>query len=838
MSNQYAYGWLVGYDKINLKLQPDIKFDWNPIFDKSDKIFDDVYPIDKHFKTYNMVDNLSDVIGKYIHDDFGELGNALLKTGTWTIGKYYGDEYAKLRERDAKDIASNKGIVWDREGNFISKERRHVLKYVFEDFNSIRIFLTLRNFDLYTKGDHILVFGRNMKLLDGIVYFLKYNKFSAPSNNITFYSYEYQSYISSKIPKIVEKERLEHVKIIDPLNNNNINKYKKTIPDKKIGIIVIDVVINIPNLLYSRTNYSFQTIFSLLLLTLPKLKDSGSLILDTIAPTNKMVFNFYLYLATFFDSAFIYPHSDVQKSIINISFVFVGYKGSSNISFDDWEKFNNNMYIHDPNGGHDYTVSNEYEKPLFNKKIHNHNERMYVTKIVDIANLTPELTGLYDNYRALANVELDLIAYRNQKLYNHYVNRDDKQYIKNVVNNVYIQAIQYAKENKLDLADWAETIPDDYFNNFITSIFTKLNTVYLYKVKKNNVNITPSHNITVEGMDHIKTIAKLNELIFSTIDGTHPDKYTQVELFFNHHFKKLNNVLKKKNISFNGHNVSRAWIKMYELLNETNFYNNMPDNINAFFICEAPGNFIGSTLYYIKNKTSIEKFNWTAQSYAEGEGDIYDTFGFIEHTKDHWDFGKTKTGDITDINNFKYYLEKYNNVDVLVGDCGMRWGGSKAPIEIFQCIYAILFPKKGGSFIIKLYSLSTSKLYYSLLYVLTSLYEDVSIFKSNTNFWSAEIYLIGQNKLRDLTEAERTDMINIAIQAKHGEGDYLYPVNKVPHEFIDEYKTIISNIYNVSSKTKLFFAFLSYHQGLFKENKTKLVDLINKKIEIWVKKYL
>ena len=54
----------------------------------------------------------------------------------------------------------------------------------------------------------------------------------------------------------------------------------------------------------------------------------------------------------------------------------------------------------------------------------------------------------------------------------------------------------------------------------------------------------------------------------------------------------------------NGRIVSRAWIKVYELYKSVNYFSNIEsDTVNVFHICEAPGNFIISSLYYTQHNT-------------------------------------------------------------------------------------------------------------------------------------------------------------------------------------------------------------------------------------------
>ena len=41
---------------------------------------------------------------------------------------------------------------------------------------------------------------------------------------------------------------------------------------------------------------------------------------------------------------------------------------------------------------------------------------------------------------------------------------------------------------------------------------------------------------------------------------------------------------------------------MYELYSTLNYFDNLGNNVNAFHVCEAPGNFINASIYYTSLK--------------------------------------------------------------------------------------------------------------------------------------------------------------------------------------------------------------------------------------------
>ena len=138
---------------------------------------------------------------------------------------------------------------------------------------------------------------------------------------------------------------------------------------------------------------------------------------------------------------------------------------------------------------------------------------------------------------------------------------------------------------------------------------------------------------------------------------------------------------------------------MYEMLSDIKLLEKCTkDNkINIFHTCEAPGNFISAISHYIKTHMPNIEHIWKAQSLKEG---LHDQYGFMEKTNELWDYGLDNSGDI--VNNFSYYYDKYINCDMYISDCGQHWTNEKTKLGLIQLIYALLLPRVGGGFIIKI----------------------------------------------------------------------------------------------------------------------------------------
>lgn len=320
-----------------------------------------------------------------------------------------------------------------------------------------------------------------------------------------------------------------------------------------------------------------------------------------------------------------------------------------------------------------------------------------------------------------------------------------------------------------------------------------------------------------------KELIDKHEKTYEYVNSVDLEKYKKMELFINTRQKDLQRLLLKKNININGKKVNRAWIKLQELFHQTNFFKNKT-SINAFFICEAPGNFVLSTQYYIKNYTDVKHFEWNAQSLVDA--DIRDQYGFMLKTRDHWDYGEDNSGDIT--KNLLYYYKKYQ-VDILIGDCGMKWGTKHENLGLYQLFYALLLVKPGGNFVIKTYAINYNLRFLSLLYIITCHYEKVYLFKSRRNIWSPEIYVVGVNH-KGLDQKEITNLFKIY------ENKNLYPVKKIPDKFILEYLGHIDNFVNIYTNIKKLFVYFVKHPDKF--NQEEIMKNIDKQNKNWLKKYL
>jgi 23S rRNA U2552 (ribose-2'-O)-methylase RlmE/FtsJ len=212
---------------------------------------------------------------------------------------------------------------------------------------------------------------------------------------------------------------------------------------------------------------------------------------------------------------------------------------------------------------------------------------------------------------------------------------------------------------------------------------------------------------------------------------------------------------------YNSEMTTNAWLKFYEILCNENLFDKNKKKLKTFHICEAPGAFISSLNQYILSNTSIEEFDWYAQSLNPNLNRINssvlkDSYGLIKVYPKRWLFGPNKTGDITDKENIYNYKKdpKLHNIDLMTGD-----GGLKIPSNMFNEQESYTAHVNYGQVLTMLHVLPESKncvfktfipfaetFTVSLFALLTEYFGEIKIVKPLTSHpSSSEVYVICKN---------------------------------------------------------------------------------------------
>ena len=206
--------------------------------------------------------------------------------------------------------------------------------------------------------------------------------------------------------------------------------------------------------------------------------------------------------------------------------------------------------------------------------------------------------------------------------------------------------------------------------------------------------------------------------------------------------------------SFGGEMVTNAWLKMYEII--STHKNLVPKNkkIKTFSLCEAPGAFVSAINHYTFY-LGIEH-EWYAQTLNMNETNaIQDYYGFIKSHPDRWLFGPkdNNTGDITSSDIIKSYSSdpRLEDIDFITADAGIHCEPTKlneqesilAKINMGQIVCILACLPVGKSAVFKTFLPMSEPLTISMMWLVTTLFENVNITKPNTsNSSNSEVYVV------------------------------------------------------------------------------------------------
>ena len=342
---------------------------------------------------------------------------------------------------------------------------------------------------------------------------------------------------------------------------------------------------------------------------------------------------------------------------------------------------------------------------------------------------------------------------------------------------------------------------------------------------------------------------------------------------------------------YNTGRISQAWLKMRELIVDLNLIDPTVNTFTTFHICEAPGNFIASIMYYINTKTSIKNFVWHAQSLnpyldlnphldkdKKRNSRFGDDYGLISKYSNRWLWGADNTGDITKSDNIKYYQKYINDADLVTSDCGIpKEDNPSDAIQVnnvnnvnnmntgynpsdaikvnnvnnvntgyndqdplikvhFAEILTILNGLHiGKSFVAKMFMPMFEPIQISILYLLYNSFDKLYFYKGLVNTFSSEFYVIGKgfngindNILKKLFQImENFDKSIDIYDAKY----HKYFINQLSYIF-----KILFDGYKYNFDRQLYY--VDNYEALTKDHLKEIQKIIKLKNIEWVEKYM
>jgi hypothetical protein len=319
-----------------------------------------------------------------------------------------------------------------------------------------------------------------------------------------------------------------------------------------------------------------------------------------------------------------------------------------------------------------------------------------------------------------------------------------------------------------------------------------------------------------------------------------PDWYVVNKLFRDYKHTQdtekehLDIVVRRK---LNDDSISQAWLKLYEIITDCKIVpTDRSGTFKSFHICEAPGTFINCLNNYIHTKTKYDNFDWKAQSLNPKIAKIGDQFGLIKGHPERWNWGLDGTGDMTNINNIKYYAKFAQGINLMTSDCGLDMKTSGYEKVAFASILSILYMLPiSGTMVYKIMSPISEPVILNLIYIAYSNFNELIFYKPVQNNWSREFYIVGKgykgtdktildrflDVLNTFKEGQKTDLFN----DKYPE-IFVYQMAEISKKLANNWAyTIERNIYYLDNFKKLSPNFIKLKKQYFDE---KNQDWINK----------
>ncbi len=204
--------------------------------------------------------------------------------------------------------------------------------------------------------------------------------------------------------------------------------------------------------------------------------------------------------------------------------------------------------------------------------------------------------------------------------------------------------------------------------------------------------------------------------------------------------------------------ITRAFYKLWEIMTLFNLMD--VENFTGAFLCESPGSFVQSALYYRKfHKLLSKKDHFYVMSLDDRENrdvpKLEKTFigKYNDYITDHpTDSNGPDNGDITKAlvrNNFqKHFDSRKEKAHLVTADAGKPWMNENLQEQeafiliLSEACLALRCQAKGGNFVLKIFESFTMPMV-RLIYLLKLCYENVYIYKPLTSHdTNSEKYLI------------------------------------------------------------------------------------------------
>lgn len=629
-------------------------------------------------------------------------------------------------------------------------------------------------------------------------------KTNVNSNKDTVDSIECPDFLLEKNRKKKEEKISDSIKKFDSLKRYKINGnicqqqelFEELNLDKKYDFISIYSVLYYWPLKKYTSYLSAQFGFNCLIFALTKIKKNGILRFNVRDLNYQLIFDIIAVINYFFEEVEIFKSSNISSSQSTKIIVARKFKGMTQ------EEYQNLLDIS--------KKWDQIQKDCFTQEKEFKNDKYYVSSILNFKN-NIEQFHFFENLENQRKIE-----FWKKIIESYYLVREGgkKELVKLIHKKIYRTLDYY---NRLDIDTKINTkkisrqiLQDDFGLDYEANLFSfsKNRDTTNVKIKEGKLNF--KLNKLEEAENRLKVSKRI-------LDNMSDREFQELSKKLRK-FITLRSYLEKR---FTFVKTSQGFVKMFEILKIFNLLNPNKKIHKTFHLCEAPGQFIMATNHYLKTETSNEEFYWKAQSLI-GNKALGDNYGLIKKYKDRWDFGPTKDGDITNIDNIKYYGEQMKDIDLITFDCGFDFSSKTMAtyqdkftgfLNYCQALIILQNLKIGSSFVIKVFLPQTLPYIISINYLLYKSFKELYIYKSFMNPESSEVYIVGRGfKGSDKKEIDKL------IQMRENLKDDSTLTN-IPKSFLEEYEEGILKFMEKNIDTILEFGYYSENKELINDDR-------------------
>lgn len=702
------------------------------------------------------------------------------------------------------------------------------------DIYGLKHFKFLHDFNIILNTsinyDILIIFNNlNKSILETLIKFCEINQYNSEKNKYFAYELKYfnldnQEYTDEKSRKKFLNNYIVNYNLI---NDNICNiDFINTLSNQKYHISILNILLHDPNNIKftEYRNIYIQLIF--LLISIKSLHIGGTLIINIYNMYSNLMIEIISFICNLFKNVFIHKDNVFDKISSYKVLIAKDFKGISNIDLKNFTNIVFSILKFDKSCGF-LEIINPYQS------FYDIDFDIIKTKIL-FYNKTEIFKKIYYLEKIKKNYLLFLKTYKTKNI----------KFFNKLINDLYIKKISLNKSflNKYSLLLFEQQNYPLYYKKYTELYNINILKLKIFERNSNNFKINLKKNQKLKNLDKIS--GKLKN-IKRQIDSANLKQWeyvtNKISIFKNLKYIISNNYIKK--------NISQAFLKLLEIYNIIKIIDPNLNNLNTFHMCEAPGQFILATKYFIKNKTKIKNHKWLAQSLNPNNEEnkkkynniISDTYNLIKNNPKKWIWGCKNTGDITDPDNIRSYAKNLKNCNLITSDCGLPTPKKQliyqdtyiSKVNYCQIVFILVNLPKNGNFIFKTFLPMNKPYIISLMYILQNSFEKLHIYKPFQNLSSSELYIIGL-KYNPINKIMKNKLLNHI--ANFNPYISLVDFNKFDNKFINEYVEYISYFININylSINRSFF-FYKNEQLL---NTKYIKNIKSKKLNEWIQYFV